>query len=201
MRYLILSFCLLIALNLRAQQKYEQLPDAKGKEAVEAIRSVFPKFYREYHRLIETDSLIRTVIFINEPDAGPAFASPQGKITINADFLKRPRKAFDDNRLLVVLFHEIGHLHYYADTPRLKWNSENSEKAAFEYSLLKTREMADKADCSPLQTGLKFMKIRSESKESSDPHVRALKRMVNEKLYADYLKYVNEHCNNAAGSN
>src|SRR5690606_3518823 len=99
-----------------------------------------------------------------------------------------------DNRLIVVLYHEIGHLHYFNAIPKGKRNPEDSEKAAFEYSLQKTKEMAAQNDCLPLETGLQFMFLRSQSNQTSDPHVRALKRMVNESLYAEYVAYQKINC-------
>ncbi len=89
----------------------------------------------------------------------------------------------------------IGHLHYFNKTTKGKRNPEDSEKAAFEYSLQKTKEMAAHNDCLPLKAGLHFMLQRSKSDEIKDPHVRALKRMVNEPLYAEYLAYQEKNCN------
>ena len=63
-----------------------------------------------------------------------------------------------------------------------------------EYSLFKTKELAEKGDCLPLKTGLKFMKIRSESDELMDPHVRALKKIVNGPLFYSYLSYSKKQC-------
>ena len=132
--------------------------------------------------------------FIEEKGTGPAFAAPNGTILINLIFLKEEKPGFDDNRLVVILHHEIGHLHYFATTLPADRNGEASEKAAFEYSLLKTKERAEKGDCAPLQTGLKFMKLRSESNNLEDPHVRALKSMVAEPPYASYLGYMRSKC-------
>ncbi|WP_316829679.1 hypothetical protein [Pedobacter aquatilis] len=196
MQRLILSLIFtLCCAQLYAQQQYNRVAPQKADSVIESIKSVFPKFYREYKYLLAQDSLIKEVRFIDERAVGPAFASPKGIITFNIDYLKRRRPAFDDNRLIVVLYHETGHLHYYMLTPKEKWTPEESEKAAFEYSLLKTSEMVAKNDCLPLAAGLKFMKLRSESNDTKDPHVRALKRMVTEPLYASYLKYLNDHCN------
>ncbi len=170
------------------------IADSIGYNIIQQSEKTFPKFYREFQYIKMHDSLIRKINFIDEVQTGPAFASPQGIITFNIEYFKHPKPNFDDNRLIVVLYHEIGHLHYYVTTYRTKWNPENSEKAAFEYSLLKTKQLAENGDCMPLITGVKFMKLRSESNDLKDAHVRALKRMVNEPLYSDYVKYVNTNC-------
>jgi len=36
--------------------------------------------------------------------------------------------------------------------------------------------------------------MRSEGENLKDAHVRALKRMVKEPLYADYMEYIAGHC-------
>ncbi len=59
---------------------------------------------------------------------------------------------------------------------------------------LRQKSFAEQNDCLPLITGLKFMKLRSESNNLKDAHVRALKRMVHEPLYNEYLQYTKQHC-------
>lgn len=125
---------------------------------------------------------------------GPASAGLKGVIFIDIKYLEKGLPAFTDDRLIVVLYHEIGHLHYFMRVAQPDRTPDNSEQAAFEYSLLKTKEMAENGDCLPLKTGVKFMKLRSEGNNLNDPHVRALKRMVQEPLYARYVQYVKEKC-------
>lgn len=194
MRYIILLLSVL-TFSASAQQKpYTKIADSIAYKVIEQCKTTYPKFYREFEYIKANDSLIKNITFIQEKGVGPAFASPKGMITINLEFIINNKPNFDDNRLIVVLYHEVGHLHYYVNKKREDWNPENSEKAAFEYSLFKTKEIAEKNDCLPLKTGVKFMKLRSESDDLKDPHVRALKRMVNEPLYAGYVKYVEEKC-------
>lgn len=173
------------------------LPDAEGKAIVQKSATAFPKFHGVFEDAVAHDRLLRRVVMVRSDSRGlgPAFAGPNGVIRIDVSYLESPRPNFDDNRMVVVLEHEIGHLHYYETTAHADWTPENSEKAAFEYSLKMTKQMAEKGDCSPLQTGLRFMKMRSEGNNLRDAHVRALKRMVNEPLYAEYVKWTGEHCN------
>lgn len=195
MRPLILILIrILLPLTLFAQTGENAVPDSIGYSAIQKSAQSFPKFYREFQDIRSKDHLIKKFRFIETKKLGPAFASPKGIITINIAFLNNIKPGFDDNRLIVVLYHEIGHLHYFVTTAPAARNSEDSEKAAFEYSLLKTREIAEKGDCLPLATGVRFMKQRSLSNEIQDPHVSALKHMVTEPLYHEYVKYVNEKC-------
>jgi hypothetical protein len=188
-------FLLLLALSSHSLYAQKSVADTTANRIIAQCEATFPKFYREFQNIKSKDTLIKKFVFIDQPSAGPASALPNGIIRINLDFLKVRKPAFDDNRLIVVLYHEIGHLHYFSTVDRKLWNPIASEQAAFEYSLLKTKEMAEDKDCLPLQTGLKFMKLRSEGNDLKDPHVLALKRMVNEPLYAAYIEYVTGHCN------
>jgi hypothetical protein len=185
-----------LCLGAVAQEGRMVVDQTTADTAVANSAVAFPKFHREYEYVKAHDPLIKKINLIRMPGMGrgPAFASPNGVIAIDINYLDNPKPNFDDNRLVVVLYHELGHLHYYEQAPRSEWTEENSEKAAFEYSLLKTKEMAEKGDCGPLATGVKFMKLRSESSNLQDAHVRALKRIVNEPMYAGYVEYVKTHC-------
>jgi hypothetical protein len=168
---------------------------AVPKAEVDAILSrsaaKYPKFYALYTHAMAKDKLITSIRWMRAPVANsPGAARPDGVIVLDPQFLEPGVAGFDDNRLVVVIEHEIGHLHYFQTVPRAEWTSDRSEQAAFEYSLSTTKAMAEKGDCGPLKTGVVFMKLRSEGMNSQDPHVRALKRMVTEPLYAGYVEYV-----------
>jgi hypothetical protein len=189
--FIIILFCKTVA-----AQNVDIVDTATANALISKCAQTFPKFYREFQHIKTHDDLIKRFTFIKTtgPDNGPAFAYPNGVIRINVKYLESQQPTFDDNRLIVVLYHEIGHLHYFMNTPLANRNSQDSEQAAFEYSLLKTKQMAEAGDCLPLKTGLRFMKLRSESDNLQDPHVRALKIIVKEPLYLDYLKYAKEKC-------
>ena len=174
--------------------QHPKVPDTTGYRIIEESKTSFPKFNQLFHQLLANEPLLKQIVFINQKGKGPGFANPNGTVTLNLDYFVNKKPRFDDNRLIVVLYHEIGHLHYFDKTAKGKRNPEESEKAAFEYSLQKTKEMAALKDCLPLKAGLHFMVQRSQSGETSDPHVRALKRMVNEPLYAEYVAYQQANC-------
>ncbi|MCF8326340.1 MAG: hypothetical protein K9I84_15380, partial [Leadbetterella sp.] len=157
--------------NSYAQQA---LSPEDGLSIIEQSASRFPKFYREFNNLKQTDKKIKNFKFIRGNGHGnPASASNNGVITIDLSFIETSNPNFDDNRLVVVLYHELGHLYYFAEYKTTD-NTEDNEKFAFEYSLKRTKELAENGDCLPLKTGLKFMKLRSQSDNIADEHVRAL---------------------------
>lgn len=192
--FLVVLICLSSIHELHAQRSYPAVSQDTALKILEKSKLSFPKFYKAITTLQAQDSVVKEIIFIQEKSVGPGFASPKGTITFNLHYLSDPKTNHDDNRLLVVLHHEQGHLHYYKNIDRAKWSPEESEKAAFEYSLIKVRELAQKGDCAPLTVGLKYMKLRSQSNELKDPHIRALKRLVNERFYTDLVHYSQNDC-------
>lgn len=191
---ILIPIIVLFFFSIIANAQHSKVTDTLGYRIIEENKTAFPKFHQLFHQLLDQEPLLKQVVFINKKATGPGFADPNGRITLNLDYFINKKPRFDDNRLLVVLYHEIGHLHYFDKIPRPKRNPEDSEKAAFEYSLQKIKEMAMNNDCLPLKSGLQNMLLRSQSNENGDPHVRALKRMVNEPLYAEYVAYQKTNC-------
>ena len=156
----------------------------------------FPKFYHALRTVQQHDALLQRFVVVqsSQPLGSPAAAFANGAVRLDVRYLQTPQPGYDDNRLVVVLYHELGHLHYFRTVPPAGRTPEASERAAFDYSLLKTKELAEAGDCGPLQTGLRFMLLRSQSNDLADPHVRALKSLVQEPAYADYQRYVAQQC-------
>lgn len=156
----------------------------------------YPKFTAALADVRQHDPLMRRFVVVASagPLGSPAAAFGNGAVRLDRRFLEHPQPGYDDNRLVVVLYHEIGHLHYFRTVPPGQRDAQASERAAFDYSLLKTKALAEAGDCAPLQTGLRFMQQRSQSGDLADPHVRALKSLVQEPLYADYQGYAATHC-------
>lgn len=171
------------------------LAPAEAQQVLTEATRQYPKFTQALGALRQ-DPLLRQVLLVRPagPLNSPATAAPDGTVRLDVRYLEQPQPNFDDNRLVVVLYHEVGHLHYFRTVPSGQRTPDASEQAAFAYSLLKTKELAEAGDCGPLQTGVRFMRLRSESDNLADPHVRALKRLVQEPDYAGYQRYVADHC-------
>ncbi|GAB3860903.1 hypothetical protein GCM10028822_39560 [Hymenobacter terrigena] len=196
---LYLAFALLAVAPLAARAQLARaapVDSATARLALAASARLYPKFYRALREVQQQDTLLKRFVLVqNERRTdGPAAAFPNGVVRLDIRFLQSPQPGFDDNRMVVVFYHEIGHLHYFRTVPLAGRTPDASERAAFDYSLLQTRRLAEAGDCQPLQTGLKFMLLRSQSSDLSDPHVRALQNLVREPAYADYRAYVARHC-------
>lgn len=154
----------------------------------------FPKFFREFQYINKTESRIKGFNFFRDNNAGsPAKASKDGIIHLNVSFFENTPFDYEDNRLVVVLYHELGHLYYFTNNTNDN-NREDNEKFAFEFSLKRTKNLALFGDCQPLKTGLKYMQQRSLSNDLQDQHVRALKRMMNGPIVKSYLSFVEQNC-------
>jgi hypothetical protein len=187
----------IIPLSSHAQMGQATPVDSATARAILAQAAQrYPKFSAALADVRQHDPLLRRFVVVTNPGplGSPAAAFGNGAVRLDRRFLEQPQPGYNDNRLVVVLYHEVGHLHYFRTVPPGQRTSEASERAAFDYSLLKTKALAEAGDCAPLQTGLRFMRLRSQSSDLADPHVRALKSLVQEPLYADYQRYVAEHC-------
>jgi hypothetical protein len=200
MRVHFLLFSLLLGLMplaSRAQMARAVPVDSATARAIlaQAARQ-YPKFSAALADVRQHDPLLRRFVVVTNsgPLGSPAAAFGNGAVRLDRRFLEHSQPGYDDNRLVVVLYHEVGHLHYFSTVPPGQRDSQASERAAFDYSLLKTKALAEAGDCAPLQTGLRFMLLRSQSDNLADPHVRALKSLVQEPLYAEYKAYLGTHC-------
>lgn len=199
---LVLSTATLLAFTASAQGETTGLVHAVPVDSATArvllaqAARQYPKFGQALADVRQHDPLLRrfVVVTASGPLGSPTAAFGNGAVRLDRRFLEQPQPGFDDNRLVVVLYHEIGHLHYFAQVPPGQRNSSASEQAAFEYSLSKTRQLAEAGDCRPLQTGLYYMQQRSRSNNLADPHVVALQRLVASPLFADYQRYVAARC-------
>jgi hypothetical protein len=187
----------IFSLQSRAQMgQATPVDEATARTILAQAAQRYPKFSAALADVRQHDPLLRRFVVVTNPGplGSPAAAFANGAVRLDRRFLEQPQPGYDDNRLVVVLYHEVGHLHYFRTVPPGQRTSEASERAAFDYSLLKTKALAEAGDCAPLQTGLRFMRLRSQSGDLTDPHVRALKSLVQEPLYADYQRYVAGHC-------
>ena len=170
------------------------LGKADGLAVMAKYAKIYPKFTREFQYINKTEQKIKGFYFFRGNSTGsPAKASKDGIIHIDVSFLENPPKDYDDNRFVVLLYHELGHLYYFANNIKDN-NREDNEKFAFEFSLRRTKNLALFGDCLPLKTGLKFMQQRSQSNDLQDEHVRALKRMMFSPMIKSYLSFVEKNC-------
>ena len=151
--------------------------------------NLFPKFNRELNTLLETDSKMKEIKFVRTNGGkGPAWAGG-GAMTFDLYYIENLIPNYDDNRLVVILYHELGHLY-----DNVSKSAAEREEQAFRFSIIKLKKIADDGDCGPLSTGLYFMRERSKSNDLSDPHNIGLKNLIQTNLFLDNEKYVANGC-------
>lgn len=170
---------------------------AEIHNALQFASQQFPKFYHELTVCESMDSLIKGIKYYKGKsfqNGTPAKAGAKGFIRIDINYIGSQAQNYDDNRLIIVLFHEIGHLHYFKENRGVAIDEKENEKYAFLYSLKRAKELADNGDCGPLTTGLKFMKQRSENGNPNDPHFMALSEILSGPSFTEYMNYVQLSC-------
>jgi hypothetical protein len=182
---------LIIAFNFNALSQSAVSKEA-GFSVLKSKISTFPKFNRELNKILDNDSKVKNVRFVrgDNSNTSPAWAqSNDGTIIFDLYFIENQVPTYDDNRLVVILYHELGHL--YDNVSRTE---AEREEQAFRFSVIKLRQLAENGDCEPLSTGLKFMKLRSSNDNFTDAHTIGLKTFIKSELFIDNEMYVENGC-------
>lgn len=176
----------LTSVPLFAHAQLEQA--AKENEAAKAAcQKELPKLWQEIEQ-IEKDAV--TIVF--DKDLKNPGRTRGNNIDLNANLILKKNPQFPEDRLIIVLLHEYGHVLYgrkmkSAPTSNLARSpferaSEN-EFQAFKYSVEQAIERAKKGDKGPLNQVVKNLKIRAAQCKTDDPHCPAIKRLVEEPLW------------------
>ena len=127
------------------------------------------------------------------PNGGVGFAQEDQGVTINNYYLRVDDPNFPEDRLIIVLFHELGHLKYFAEVPIDARNSEDSEFRAFENSLEEARRLALKQDDGgPLSLALHYIAQRQASGQEPQCYQAAIDRIISSDLWGSCKSIVEQ---------
>ncbi len=154
------------------------------KEIRSACEKNLPKMWKEL-QTIEQDGV---PIVFNAEMNGPGRA--KGKVMeLNPEFFIKKKLEFPEDRLLIVIVHEYGHILFN----RIKGDKlENlslfdkqveNEYQAFKYSVEWASEYAKNGDKGPLEQVVTNLKTRASNGKSDDPHIAAIKRLMTEAVW------------------
>ncbi len=118
-----------------------------------------------------------------ERKMGPGKASGTDQIVISTFFLTKDLPKFPEDRLVIVLLHEFGHILFNRETDRSQRNPVKHEFFAFAYSIKAAIKLAENSDSGPLQEVVKNVKIRNETGKPKDPHTIAIKELIKTPLW------------------
>ncbi|MCI0727631.1 MAG: hypothetical protein L0332_13040, partial [Chloroflexi bacterium] len=120
------------------------------------------------------------------PDYPPGRGTGHHLIILNNWYIRRMDTEYDEDRMIVVLFHEQGHLEYFKtfghEPTQEEIDEEESEYRAFKYSLEKCREIAKEGNPGPLISAIIFITKRSKSGKEPAVYQAALDRLMNEPI-------------------
>jgi len=120
------------------------------------------------------------------PNVGVGFAQENQGVILNNYFLRVDDPNFSEDRLIVVLFHELGHMKYFAEVPKLERIQEDSEFRAFENSILETRRLAEQQnDPGPLNLAMRCIALRQISGREPQHYQAAIDRIIASELWKD----------------
>ena len=114
---------------------------------------------------------------------GSGKASGTDQIVISTFFLTKDLPKFPEDRLVIVLLNEFGHILFNRETDRSQRNPVKHELFAFAYSIKTAIKLAENGDSGPLQEVVKNVKIRNETGKPKDPHTIAIKELIKTPLW------------------
>jgi len=156
------------------------------KEIRSECEKNLPKMWKEL-QIIEQDNV--PIVFLSEM-RGPGRAKGD-VMELNPNFFIKKNLEYPEDRLLIVVVHEYGHILFN----RIKGDKLESlspfekkvenEYQAFKYSVEWASEYAKNGDKGPLKQVITNLKSRAASKsKSDDPHPPAIKRLMAEPLWS-----------------
>ena len=127
-----------------------------------------------------------------EQKMGPGKASGTDNIVINARFLLNDLPRYPEDRLVIVILHEFGHIVFNRSTSQKERNRVKHEFFAFSYSMKRAKKMAENGDSGPLKQVITNLKLRSKNGSVKDPHTIAIKELMKTPIWSECVAYLKE---------
>jgi hypothetical protein len=112
-------------------------------------------------------------------------AQSPDKVIINNWYIRGMVPDYSENRMIVVLYHELGHIAYFKGLGGRSADDAESEFQAFKNSLVECRKLAQGGDKGPLRTALHFIGQRQTSGHEPAYYQTALDRIVVDSLWGE----------------
>ncbi|MCH5599971.1 hypothetical protein [Niabella ginsengisoli] len=101
--YALLSICILFCIGAFAQAPHQER--ANDKEVNAFVEKTYPKLWKELKKIEKEGTAVEFFTSMK----GPGRAGKE-KIQLNQSYFNQPRPAFPEDRLIVVVLHEYGHI-------------------------------------------------------------------------------------------
>ena len=149
---------------------------------LEHVESNLPKVWNTLTSIRENGVNVRLT---SERKMGPGKAAGTDQIVISTFFLTNDLPKFPEDRLVIVLLHEFGHILHNRETERGQRNPVKHEFFAFAYSIKMAIKLAENGDSGPLDQVIKNLKIRNKSGKPKDPHTIVIKELIKTPLWTN----------------
>ena len=162
------------------------------KSIVEHCESELPKLWTALQSVKDQGVDIK---ISNEKMQSPGKASGTDRIVLSSRFITDNLPSFPEDRLIIVLYHEFGHIVFNRNTPRNKRNPVKNEFAAFSYSLIVAKKMAMAGDYGPLEQVTSNLVRRQKTgnqRQKKAPHTLALNELIGNELWEECIALLNE---------
>ena len=163
-------------------QRAKNLPKEEFSQVQEHVESNLPKVWDTLNTIRESGVNVRLA---PERKMGPGKASGTDQIVISTFFLTNDLPRYPEDRLVLVLLHEFGHIVFNRETDRSQRNPVKHEFFAFAYSIKAAIKLAANGDSGPLEQVVKNLKLRVENGKPKDPHTIAIKQLIKTPLWTD----------------
>lgn len=149
-----------------------------------------PRLWKDIE-MIKNDNV---KIVYNDQIRGPGAARGATQIALNPRFILNEVKNFPEDRLIVVLLHEYGHiLHNREQTDPAQISRGDHEYAAFRYSVEETYKRAIDNDSGPLRQVVKNLQLRAEKGRPEDAHTQGIEKLMKDDIWHKAVAWVEEN--------
>ncbi|GAB5560487.1 MAG: hypothetical protein SynsKO_21340 [Synoicihabitans sp.] len=168
-------------------QRGEGLSQEEFTNVLKHCESQLPKIWSTLNLMREKGVNIR---LSPERKMGPGKAAGTDRMVLSTFFLTKDLPKFPEDRLVVVILHEFGHLLFNRETKRNERNPVKHEFFAFAHSIKATMALAEAGYYGPLDQAIKNISIRAENGKPKDPHTIAIKQLIKTPLWAEAVAFL-----------
>tara|TARA_B110000483_G_C17970628_1_gene455706 strand:- start:97 stop:684 length:588 start_codon:yes stop_codon:yes gene_type:complete len=161
-------------------QRAKNLSKDEFSAVLEHCKAHLPKIWETLNSIRESGVNVRLTA---ERKMGPGKASGTDQIVISTFFLTKDLPKYPEDRLVIVLHHEFGHILFNRETKRSQRNPVKHEFFAFAYSIKMAIQLAENGDSGPLEQVVKNLGLRNENGKPKDPHTIAIKQLIKTPLW------------------
>lgn len=147
-----------------------------------------PAKYPKLWRTIEQVTQQNIDVYIEENRKSLGMARGKNSIYLAPKMFIRKMKTHPEDRLVVVVLHEYGHILHNRQAGKPTKDKSVREYAAFKYSVKHAVVMAEHGDTGPIKQLLKYLPLRVKNGKKFDPHTIALKKLTGETFWKELVK-------------